>query len=93
LIVTPLQWQTLHELEAAGRHFATARFRGGWARPLDCGPSGTHHARTLKTLARRGLAERRSFLPSERHVYEYRITAKGLQALQEATPPAWGPWG
>jgi len=62
----------------------TLRVFGEWARPMDVGgKDGTHHTHTLKSLAKKGLAERKGERFYVRAAYRYRITAEGRRALEE----------
>ena len=86
--LTKRDYETLRELDAANRSHFKLGFRGGWARPMDCGGyNGSHHSYTLTKLARRGLVEVMN--PSTKHPgrsrysggKNYRITKAGIAAI------------
>lgn len=86
--LTDRDYQTLGELEAANRNHTELDYRGGWAKPLDCGGSnGSHHGITLAKLNRAGLADRKGYNPGCRPVWMYKINEVGKEALSKYRPP------
>lgn len=76
--------ETLGELEAANRNLKQVGYRGGWAKPLDCGGSnGSHHGATLVKLTKAGFAEKKGYTPGRRTVWMYMITDVGKAAWAE----------
>lgn len=76
---------TSRQLEVL-RTLAACQLR--WARPMDVGGrDDSHHSKTLKALARRGLVIRRrrntlmNMLRSRRGSYVYRIAENGRAAI------------
>lgn len=83
-ITTRRQFDTLNELRAANANLEAIGHRGGFAKPMDCGGSdGSHHGSTLRALAQKGLCDVRTYTPSFRKVYTYKINAAGRAALLE----------
>jgi hypothetical protein len=79
--LTDRDLETLGELEAANRNLTEYSFRGGWARPMDCGGSnGSHHGATLAKLWRRNLVDRKGW-KQRRAVNWYKINKAGRAAL------------
>jgi hypothetical protein len=74
--------ETLGELDAANRSHVKLEYRGGWAKPLDCGGSnGSHHSATLAKLHRLKLVDRRGYTPGMRAVWNYKINDAGSAVL------------
>jgi hypothetical protein len=84
MLLTDRDYETLGELEAANRNLTDVGYRGGWAKPLDCGGSnGSHHGTTLAKLSKAGLVEKKGYTPGCRAVWMYMINDAGKSAWKQ----------